>query len=38
MDTYENASGPAQPVIEDEVDQILWGMDGKVHRNKDEKL
>uniref|UniRef100_A0A023F2S9 Nuclear protein localization protein 4 homolog n=2 Tax=Triatoma infestans TaxID=30076 RepID=A0A023F2S9_TRIIF len=38
MEVYENSTGTVQPVIEDEVDQILWGMDGKVHRNRDEKL
>ncbi|KAL1130827.1 hypothetical protein AAG570_012068 [Ranatra chinensis] len=37
-DQQENINSLPSSVVEHEVDQILWEMDGKVQRNRDEKL
>lgn len=33
-----NASRPLPNVVEDEVDEQLWKLDGKIQRKRDEKL
>lgn len=33
-----NASKSSTMVVEDEVDQLLWKLDGKIRRKRDDKL
>lgn len=36
--TSLNSSKSFSAVVEDEVDQLLWKLDGKIQRKRDDKL